>query len=108
MANVLEVTDATFEAEVNQAELPVLVDFWAPWCGPCRMVAPVVEAIAQKYAGKLKVVKCNVDDSPDTATKFSIRSIPTLVVLNGGKIEQQFIGVQSEQDLSKAIDKIVT
>jgi len=105
MANVLEVTDETFETEVNQSELPVLVDFWAPWCGPCRMVAPVVEAVGGKYAGKLKVVKCNVDESPEVATKFGIRSIPTLAIVKGGQVEDQVIGVQSEDALSAMIDK---
>jgi thioredoxin 1 len=105
MANVLEVNDETFETEVNQSELPVLVDFWAPWCGPCRMVGPVVEAISGKYAGKLKVVRVNVDDSPHTATKFGIRSIPTLAIIMGGQVEEQVIGAHSEDALSQVIDK---
>jgi thioredoxin 1 len=105
MANVLEVNDDSFETEVSQSEVPVLVDFWAPWCGPCRMVAPVVEAVSGKYAGKLKVVKVNVDDSPATATKFGIRSIPTLAIIKGGQVEEQVIGAQSEDALSQVIDK---
>jgi len=107
MADVLEVTDDTFEAEVKNAELPVLVDFWAPWCGPCRMVGPTVEAIAGKYAGKVKVVKVNVDDSPGVATEFKIRSIPTLAILKDGKVEEQLVGVQSEDELSKALDGVI-
>jgi len=107
MANVLEVTDDTFEAEVNQCELPVLVDFWAPWCGPCRMVAPVVEAISGKYAGKLKVVKVNVDDSPATATKFGVRSIPTLAILKGGTVQDQVIGALGEDALAEVVDKVL-
>ena len=107
MADVLEVTDDTFEAEVKNADLPVLVDFWAPWCGPCRMVAPTVEALAGKYAGKVKVVKVNVDDSPGVATEFKIRSIPTLAILKDGKVEEQLVGVQSEDELSKALDGVI-
>ena len=107
MADVLEVTDDTFEAEVKQAELPVLVDFWAPWCGPCRMVAPTVEALAAKYAGKVKFVKINVDDSPQTATEFKIRSIPTLSILKDGKVEEQVIGVQTEDQLSEVLDGVI-
>ena len=107
MADVLEVTDDTFEAEVKNADLPVLVDFWAPWCGPCRMVGPTVEAIAGKYAGKVKVVKVNVDDSPGVATEFKIRSIPTLAILKDGKVEEQLVGVQSEDELSKALDGVI-
>jgi thioredoxin 1 len=107
MADLLQVTDDTFEAEVEKAELPVLVDFWAPWCGPCRMVAPVVEAIAGKYAGKLKVVKVNVDDSPASATKFGVRSIPTLAILKEGKVQDQVIGALGEDALSEVIDKVL-
>ena len=107
MADVLEVTDDTFEAEVKNADLPVLVDFWAPWCGPCRMIGPTVEAIAGKYAGKVKVVKVNVDDSPGVATEFKIRSIPTLAILKDGKVEEQLVGVQSEDELSKALDGVI-
>ena len=107
MADVLEVTDDTFEAEVKQSELPVLVDFWAPWCGPCRMVAPTVEALAGKYAGKVKVVKVNVDDSPQTATEFKIRSIPTLAIMKDGKVEEQVVGVQTEDQLSEVLDGVI-
>jgi thioredoxin 1 len=107
MADVLEVTDETFEAEVAKSELPVLVDFWAPWCGPCRMVAPIVEQISGKYAGKLKVVKVNVDDSPGTATKFGVRSIPTLAILKEGQVQDQVIGALGEDALSEVIDKVL-
>ena len=107
MADVLEVTDETFEAEVKQADLPVLVDFWAPWCGPCRMVAPTVEALATKYEGQVKFVKVNVDDSPQTATEFKIRSIPTLAILKAGKVEEQVVGVQTEDQLSEVLDGVI-
>ncbi len=107
MADVLAVTDDTFEDEVNKSELPVLVDFWAEWCGPCRMVAPVVQAMAGKYAGKLKVVKCNVEDAPDTATKHNIRAIPTLALIKDGKVAEVMVGVQTEDDLSSKIDGVL-
>src|SRR3954454_1605662 len=80
-----EVTDANFDAEVIKSETPVLVDFWAPWCGPCRMVAPVVEELSQEYAGKVKFVKLNTDDNVRTASQYGIRSIPTLLVFKGGE-----------------------
>ncbi|MBM3475053.1 MAG: thioredoxin [Armatimonadetes bacterium] len=105
MADVLEVTDETFEAEVTKSQLPVLVDFWAPWCGPCKMVGPIVEKMAGKYADKLKVVKVNVDDAPGTATKFGIRSIPTLAILKEGQVQDQVIGALGEDALSEVIDK---
>lgn len=107
MADLVEVTDETFEDEVNQSELPVLIDFWAEWCGPCKMVAPIVEAIAAKYAGKLKVVKCNVEDAPNAATKHNIRAIPTLAVVKDGKVAEVMVGVQTEGDLSSTIDGVL-
>lgn len=107
MADVLQVTDETFDAEVNQSSLPVLVDFWAPWCGPCRIVAPVVEKIAERYAGRLKVVKCNVDECPASATKYGIRSIPTLAMFKEGQVHDQVIGAVDEQTLAGAIDKVL-
>lgn len=94
MSQVLEVNDANFSTEVLQADLPVLVDFWAPWCGPCRMVAPIVEEIAQEFSGKLKVVKLNTDDSPRTAINYNILSIPTLMLFKGGKPVEQIVGAQ--------------
>jgi len=107
MADLAEVTDETFEDEVNQSELPVLIDFWAEWCGPCKMVAPIVESIAAKYAGKLKVVKCNVEDAPNAATKHNIRAIPTLALVKDGKVAEVMVGVQTEGDLSSAIDGVL-
>ncbi len=90
----MEVNDENFATEVLQADLPVLVDFWAPWCGPCRMVAPIVEEIAQEFSGKLKVVKLNTDDSPRTAINYNILSIPTLMLFKGGKPVEQIVGAQ--------------
>ena len=84
MANIAEVGDSNFEAEVLKSDLPVLVDFWAPWCGPCKSIAPIIEEIASEYAGKLKVAKLNVDDHPATASRYGIRGIPNLIILKGG------------------------
>ena len=96
MANALAVTSENFVAEVLQSPLPVLVDFWAAWCGPCRAVAPTVEALAVEYAGKLKVVKLDVDEAGDVAGQFGVQSIPTLMLFKGGQPVEQLIGAQSK------------
>ncbi len=101
---ILEVGDQNFETEVLQSELPVLVDFWAAWCAPCRMIAPVVEAVAEKYAGKAKVVKLNVDENLLTASKYNIRGIPTLLLFKGGVIKEQIVGNTTKDTISKMID----
>lgn len=105
MAKPAEVTDANFESEVLQSEKPVLVDFWAPWCGPCRMVAPVVEELADEYDGQVKFVKLNTDDNVVTASKFGIRSIPTLLMFKGGEAIDQVIGFRPKGDLKRTVDK---
>src|SRR5688572_4305083 len=92
MGSYVTVTDATFEAEVINSDVPVIVDFWAPWCGPCRAIAPHVEALAETYKGRVKVAKVNVDDNQGTATKFGIRGIPTVLVFKGGKLANQMVG----------------
>jgi len=107
MAKPQEVTDSNFEAEVLKAERPVLVDFWAPWCGPCRMVAPVVEELAEDYAGKVDFFKLNTDDNPDTAVKYGIRSIPTLLVFKGGEVAGQIVGFRPKSDLAERLDAVV-
>ena len=102
-----DVTDSDFEQEVLKADKPVLVDFWAPWCGPCRMVAPVVEELADDYAGKVEFVKLNTDDNPDTAVKYGIRSIPTLLVFKEGEVAGQIVGFRPKSDLAERLDAVV-
>ena len=100
----IEVTDRTFGERVEKSSTPVLVDFWAPWCGPCRMVSPVVEKLATEFAGRLRVVKMNVDENPQTAGRFDIRSIPALVLFRGGREASRTVGAQSQADLRRWID----
>lgn len=95
MANAT--TDLTFKTDVLESALPVMVDFWAPWCGPCRMVGPIIDRISEKMAGKVKVVKLNVDENPTVAGQYGITGIPTVMVFRDGKVERQFVGVQPEQ-----------
>ncbi|MFQ6020369.1 MAG: thioredoxin [Dehalococcoidia bacterium] len=108
MAKPFDVSDTTFQQEVLEAETPVLVDFWAPWCGPCRMVSPIVEELADEYDGKVKFVKLNTDDNIDTASRYGIRSIPTLLLFKGGEIVEQVIGFRPKGDLKRSIDKALS
>jgi thioredoxin 1 len=103
--SIMELSDATFDAEVINSEVPVLVDFWAPWCGPCRAVAPIVEEISSSYEGQLKVGKLNVDENPSTTMKFGIRSIPTLLVFKGGEAIEQIIGAVPKGEIERAVGK---
>lgn len=107
MSNALELSSASFDAEVLQSEIPVLVDFWAPWCGPCRMMAPVVDAMAAKYAGKVKVTKVNVDEAGDIAGRYGIRSIPTLMIFKGGAAVDTVVGAVPEAELAGRLDKVL-
>jgi thioredoxin 1 len=107
MAKPYEVTDSSFDAEVLKSDKPVLVDFWAPWCGPCRMVAPVVDELSQEYDGKVKFVKLNTDDNPQVSVKYQIRSIPTLLVFKSGEPVGQIIGIRPKSDLKKRLDAVL-
>jgi len=105
MSATPQVSDASFKDDVLDSELPVLVDFWAPWCGPCRMVAPVVDEIAQQYIGRLKVVKLNTDENPNTASQYGIRSIPTLMIFKGGQRVDMVVGAVPKTTLASTLEK---
>jgi thioredoxin 1 len=101
----IEVNDSNFETEVLKSDKPVLIDFWAVWCGPCKMIAPVVEELAKEYDGKLKVCKLDVDSNPQTAMKYGIRSIPTLLIVKGGQVAEQMVGAVPKRHI---VEKITT
>lgn len=103
----ITITDQNFDAEVLKSTLPVLVDFWAVWCGPCRMQEPIIEELAKDMEGKAKIAKLNVDENPTTAQKFGIMSIPSLLVFKGGQVVKQFVGVQSKATLQTALSQLV-
>ena len=105
MGAVAEVDDSTFESEVLQSSEPVLVDFWSPWCGPCRQLTPVVEALAAENAGSAKIVKLNIDDAPQSAQKYQVSSIPTLMIFKGGEPVERFVGLQPKDRIQEAIDE---
>jgi thioredoxin 1 len=107
MSSPVELNDGNFESEVLKSDLPVLVDFWAPWCGPCKMVGPIVEEIAKDYEGKLKVGKLNVDDKSQTAGQYGIMSIPNLLFFKGGKVVDQIVGAVAKQQFVEKLDKIL-
>ncbi len=99
-------TDQNFEQEVLKSDKPVLVDFWAAWCGPCQMMGPIVEELAEEMKDKVKIGKLNVDENRETASKFSVMSIPTLIIFKGGKSVKQFVGVQAKESLKEELNKI--
>jgi thioredoxin 1 len=103
-ANIIEISDATFEQEVLKSNVPVLVDFWAVWCAPCKMLAPAVEALAGEYAGKARVAKLNVDDSPNTPMRYGIRGIPTLILFKNGEEKDRLVGVTPKDTIAQMID----
>ena len=102
--HIIHVTDGTFKSEVLDASVPTLVDFWAEWCGPCKMIAPILEDVAKDYAGKLRIAKLNIDDNPKTPGEFGIRGIPTLLLFKGGVMEAQKVGALSKSQLTAFID----
>ena len=105
MSKPQNVSDNEWDVEVLSSDTPVLVDFWAPWCGPCKMVAPIVDELAEEYDGKVKFVKLNTDDNIETASKYGIRSIPTLIVFKGGEPVEQVVGFRPKSELKKSLDK---
>jgi len=104
--DILEIGDSNFESEVLQSDKPVLVDFWAPWCGPCRAIAPIVEELAKDFGDKVKFTKCNVDENPTTPTKYGIKSIPTLIFFKNGEIQDKVIGIVAKSRLEEMISQV--
>ena len=107
MADLLQVTDANFDEEIVKASIPAMVDFWAEWCGPCKMVGPTVEALAKEYEGKIKIAKMNVDENRETPAKFGIRNIPTLILFKDGEVAQTIIGAQTKSQLEEELKKLL-
>jgi thioredoxin 1 len=105
--NVIELTDASFDEVVHNSDIPVLVDFWAPWCGPCKMLAPIIEEIANEYGGKAKVCKLNTDEARDSAIEFGISAIPTTILFKDGQMHKKWVGLTSKKDLTAAINKLL-
>ena len=101
---VNHVTDANFDQEVLKSEKAVLIDFWAPWCAPCRAIAPLIDELAGEYAGRLKVVKINVDDNPETPARYGVRGIPNLLIIKSGQVKEQIVGAVPKSHLVKAVD----
>ncbi len=105
--DIINVTDGSFEDEVLKADGPVLVDYWAPWCGPCKMIAPILEEVSKEYEGKLKIAKINIDENPDTPRKYGVRGIPTLTVFKNGAVEATKVGALSKSQLTAFLDSTI-
>jgi len=104
--NIVTLTEANFEAEVLESPTPVLVDFWAEWCGPCKMIAPILDELASEYDGKVKVGKVNIDEHQSIATQYGVRAIPTLLIFKDGEVAEQVVGLRSKRDLKANLDKV--
>lgn len=107
-ANILTLTDGNFSQEVTSSSQPVLVDFWAEWCGPCKMIAPLLDELASEYDGRVKIGKVNIDDHQNLATQHGIRAIPTLLVFKNGEVAEQIVGARSKRDLKASLDRVLT
>ena len=107
MADLLQVTDGNFDEEIVKADLPAMVDFWAEWCGPCKMVGPTVEELAKEYEGKIKIAKMNVDENRETPAKFGIRNIPTLILFKDGEVAQTIVGAHPKSHLEEELKKLL-
>jgi thioredoxin 1 len=105
--SVIELTDATFDNTVHNSDVPVLVDFWAPWCGPCKMIAPIVQEIAEEYTDKAKICKLDTDEARDSAMEFGISAIPTIILFKDGQVQKKWVGLTSKKDLTEAIDEFL-
>lgn len=105
--NVHEFTDSNFKSEVLESDVPVLVDFWAEWCQPCRMMSPTIDALAASFAGKVKVGKVDIDNNQSISVDFKIAAIPTVLIFKGGEVQESFVGIKSEQDLEEALNKVL-
>jgi thioredoxin 1 len=105
--NVIELTDPSFDEVVHNSGVPVLVDFWAPWCGPCKMMTPIIEEIADEYAEKAKICKLNTDDARDSAMEFGINAIPTIILFKDGQVQKKWVGLTSKKDLAAEINKLL-
>ena len=105
--NVIELTDATFDEILSSAEGPVLVDFWAPWCGPCKMITPIIAEIADEYQGRVTVAKVDTDEHREAAVEYAINAIPTIILFNNGKIEKKWVGLTSKKDIRTELEQLV-
>jgi thioredoxin 1 len=105
--SVIELTDATFDKTVHNSDVPVLVDFWAPWCGPCKMIAPIVKEIADEYTDRAKICKLNTDDARDSAMEFGISAIPTLILFKDGQVQKKWVGLTRKKNIAEAIDELL-
>jgi len=105
--NVIELTDITFDDTIHNSDMPVLVDFWAPWCGPCKMMTPIFEEIAGEFAGRAKICKLNTDDARDSAMEFNINAIPTIILFSDGQVEKKWVGLTGKKNLAEAIEKLL-